>query len=102
MLNQTRDAGALGGCAVVGRLHNGRREVREHGVAAQILPARCFSRRSTNEAQRSRQTVRISRALALQVARRATKPIERFIDVEIDDATVRRRGKISTIEEVTA
>jgi len=46
--------------------------------------------------------VRISRALALQVARRATKPIERFIDVEIDDATVRRRGKISTIEEVTA
>jgi len=42
------------------------------------------------------------RALVLQVARRATKPIELFSGDEIDDAAVRRKGKISTIEEVTA
>ena len=48
------------------------------------------------------QSVRIACALALQVARRATKPIGLFSGDEIDDATVRRKGKISTIEEVTA
>jgi hypothetical protein len=46
--------------------------------------------------------VRIACALALQVARRATKPIGLFSGDEIDDAAVRRKGKISAIEEVTA